>query len=341
MCTDRNKRSVGIIFFAVIWVAIAAEAARGQAKQEDIAIGYASPSGVMTPLYVAQEQGLFKKHGLGVKELLLLRGTGPAAAQMLVAGTAPIAALGGALVEGAIRGAGIAYIASTSNHLIFSIYSRSEIARPEDLKGKTVAVDAKGGSIELATIIALKQFGLHLGRDVSSVYLGGPVPQLGALEKGIVDATTLSAPTTLRAGKMGYKELINIGALKLSYVHTAIGVNRAYAQNNPESVEAFLKAYIEAMKITREQPDVAMKAIAKYTQIADSEALKVTYETFLPAFQQRVPYVSRDSVQGVLNFSSSAEAKTQRAEDFIDHSFLKKIEASSFVKTLYGDGKSQ
>jgi len=341
MFTDRYKRSAGIIFFAVIWLAIAAEAARGQAKQEDIAIGYASPSGVMTPLYVAQEQGLFKKHGLGVKELLLLRGTGPAAAQMLVAGTAPIAALGGALVEGAIRGAGIAYIASTSNHLIFSIYSRSEIARPEDLKGKTVAVDAKGGSIELATIIALKQFGLTLGKDVSSVYLGGPVPQLGALEKGIVDATTLSAPTTLRARKMGYKELINIGALKLSYVHTAIGVNRAFAKKNPESVEGFLKAYIEAMKMTREQPDVGMKAIAKYTQIADAEALKVTYETFLPAFQQRIPYVSRDSVQGVLNFSSSTEATAQRAEDFIDHSFLKKIEESSFINKLYGDGKPQ
>jgi NitT/TauT family transport system substrate-binding protein len=342
MFTGRYKRrSAGTIFIALIWGAIAVEAALGQVRQEDIAIGYASPSGVMTPLYVAQEQGLFKKHGLGVKELLLLRGTGPAAAQMLVAGTAPIAALGGALVEGAIRGAGIAYIASTSNHLIFSIYSRSEIARPEDLKGKTVAVDAKGGSIELATIIALKQFGLTLGKDVSSVYLGGPVAQLGALEKGIVDATTLSAPTTLRARKTGYKELINIGALKLSYIHTAIGVNLAFAKTNPESVEAFLKAYIEAMKITREQPDVGMKAIAKYTQIADPEALKLTYETFLPAFQQRVPYVSRDSVQGVLNFSSSAEATAQRAEDFTDHSFLKKIEASSFAKKLYGEGKPE
>jgi NitT/TauT family transport system substrate-binding protein len=336
-----KSHTIGTIILAVIWATSAVAPARGQEKHEEIAIGYASPSGVMTPLYIAQERGLFKKHGLGVKELLLLRGTGPAAAQMLVAGTAPIAALGGALVEAAIRGAGIAYIASTSNHLIFSIYSRSEITRPEDLKGKTIAVDAKGGSIELATIIALKQFGLTLGKDVSSVYLGGPVPQLGALEKGIVDATTLSAPTTLRARKMGYKELINIGALKLSYIHTAIGVNRTFAKNNPESVEAFLKAYIEAMKITREQPDVGIKAIASYTKIADAEALKVTYETFLPAFQQRVPYVSRDSVQGVLNFSSSAEANTQRADDFIVHSFLKKIEASSFVKKLYGDGKPE
>jgi hypothetical protein len=52
MFTDRYKRSAGIIFFAVLWVAIAAEAGRGQAKQEDIAIGYASRSGVLTPQYV-------------------------------------------------------------------------------------------------------------------------------------------------------------------------------------------------------------------------------------------------------------------------------------------------
>jgi ABC-type nitrate/sulfonate/bicarbonate transport system substrate-binding protein len=128
-------QSAGAIILAVIWATTAVAPAQGQAKHEEIAIGYASPSGVMTPLYVAQEQGLFKKYGIGVKELLLLRGTGPAAAQMLVAGTAPIAALGGALVEAAIRGAGIAYIASTSNHLTFSIYSRWEITRPEDLSG--------------------------------------------------------------------------------------------------------------------------------------------------------------------------------------------------------------
>lgn len=328
------------LFRAILLIAILAAHAGGpalaQQKKDEIAIGYASPSGVFTPLYIAQEQGLFKKYGLGVKELLLLRGTGPAAAQMLVAGTAPIAALGGALVEAAIHGGGLVYVASGSNHLIFSLYSRPEIARPEELKGKTVAVDAKGGSIELATIVTLKQFGLTLGKDVNAVYLGGPIPQLGALEKGIVDAATLSAPTTLKAKGMGLRELINIGALKLNYIHAGIGVNRTFARSNPDVIEAFLKAYIEAMKIMREEPEVSQRSIAKYTGIKDPDALKATYETFLPAFQQRVPYVLRDSVQGVLNFSTSQEAKSQRAEEFIDHSFLEKIEASSFVKKLYG-----
>jgi NitT/TauT family transport system substrate-binding protein len=326
------------IMVAVILVSQANELALAQLK-DDISIGYASPSGMFTPLFIAQERALFKKYGLAVKELLLLRGTGPAAAQMLVAGTAPIAGLGGALVEAGMHGGGLVYVASMSNQLIFSLYSRPEIARPEDLRGKTVAVDAKGGSIELATIVALKHFGLAVGKDVTEVYLGGPVSQLGALEKGIVDAATLSAPTTLKAKSMGLKELINIGALKLNYIHAAIGVNRAFAKNNPEMIDAFLKAYIEAIKMMREEPELARQAIAKYTGINEPDALKVTYETFLPAFQQRVPYVLRDSVQGVLNFSTSPEAKSQRAEDFIDDSFLQKIEASSFVKKLYGVAK--
>ncbi len=307
-----------------------------QQKRDEIAIGYASPSGVFTPLYVAQEQNLFQKYGLGVKELLLLRGTGPAAAQMLVAGAAPIAALGGALVEAVLRGADLTYIASVSNHLIFSLYSRPEIGQPEELKGKTVGVDARGGSIELAGAVVLKEFGLTLGKDVKPVYLGGPIAQLGALEKGMVDSSVLSAPTTLKAKSMGLKELVNIGALKLPYIHAGMGISRAFGKSHPAMIEAFLKAYIEAVKITREKPDLAQRAIATYTGIREAEALKATYETFLPAFQQRVPYVLPDSVRAYLNFSPAPVARGKRPEEFIDHSFLEKIEGSSFVKKLYG-----
>src|SRR5262245_62722069 len=254
-------RRSSLFFATVVAVILTFQVAQGQSKKDDISIGYSSPSGMFTPLFIAQERGLFKKYGLGVKQLLLLRGTGPAAAQMLVAGTAPVAGLGGALVEAGMHGGGLVYIASMSNHLIFSLYSRPEIARPEGLRGKTVAVDAKGGSIELATIVTLKQFGLTVGKDVNAVYLGGPVAQLGALEKGIVDAATLSAPTTLKAKGMGLKELINIGALKLSYVHASIGVNRAFAKNNPEMIDAFLKSYIDGIKVMREEPEVAQRRL--------------------------------------------------------------------------------
>src|SRR5919109_3386425 len=98
-----------VLLGLLIFVAARAETFP-QAKKEEISIGYASPSGVFMPLFVAQEHGLFKKYGLNVKELLLLRGTGPAAAQMLVAGTGPNSARGGAPGENASRGGGVNYL---------------------------------------------------------------------------------------------------------------------------------------------------------------------------------------------------------------------------------------
>src|ERR1700739_3334621 len=102
----RKSRKFSYAFLTIILVVQTLGRAAAQPKKDDISIGYASPSVVFAPVFVAQEQGLFKKYGLGVKGLILLRGTGPAAAQMLMAGTAPIAALGGALVGAAVRGGG-------------------------------------------------------------------------------------------------------------------------------------------------------------------------------------------------------------------------------------------
>src|SRR5262249_55950655 len=116
------------LFFATVVAVIlklqASKVARGQSKKNGISIGYSSPSGMFTPLFISQERGLFKKYGLGVKQLLLLRGTGPAAAQMLVAGTAPIAGLGGALVEAGMHGGGLVYFGGMADHLVFYLYLR-------------------------------------------------------------------------------------------------------------------------------------------------------------------------------------------------------------------------
>jgi hypothetical protein len=49
-------QSAGAIIAAVMWATAATAPALGQAKHEEIAIGYASRSCVMTPLHVAQEQ---------------------------------------------------------------------------------------------------------------------------------------------------------------------------------------------------------------------------------------------------------------------------------------------
>lgn len=68
-----------------------------QPNKTDITIGYASPSGVMTPLFVAQEQGLFEKYASAWNRT----GGGTDAGGR----HRPNCGLGGALVKGAMRGA--------------------------------------------------------------------------------------------------------------------------------------------------------------------------------------------------------------------------------------------
>ena len=68
----------------------------------------------------------------------------------------------------------------------------------------------KGASSDHGLTALLRHNKLQPGQDVKVLYLGGVREALAAPERGIVAASVLSAPTTLVARRLGYKELVNI-----------------------------------------------------------------------------------------------------------------------------------
>ena len=80
----------------------------------------------------------------------------------------------------------------------------------------------KGASTDHGLTALLRQYNLRSGQDVKVLYLGGVREGLAALDRGIVSATTISAPTTLMARRMGYKELLNFADLKIPYIQLGI-----------------------------------------------------------------------------------------------------------------------
>ena len=54
---------VGVIWIFSITTAYTAEVG-GKPEKTDVVVSYAQPSGAFTPIWVAYEAGLFKKHGL-------------------------------------------------------------------------------------------------------------------------------------------------------------------------------------------------------------------------------------------------------------------------------------
>jgi ABC-type nitrate/sulfonate/bicarbonate transport system substrate-binding protein len=139
----------------------------------------------------------------------------------------------------------------------------------------------------------------------------------------------------LAARRLGQKELINIASLNLPYIHSGVATRRLFARQQPETVKAYLRAYIAAIKIANEDAETSKRALARYLVTSDRAILDEAYQTFRGIFP-RVPYVTEDYIKAVIAISDNPKAAGANAKEFFDNGFLKELEDTGFVKELYG-----
>src|SRR3989442_922750 len=84
---------------------------------------------------------------------------------------------------------------------------QKNIQRPDQLKGKAVAVSRVGSSSDFATRYALDKYGLVPTKDVSILEIGTQPDRFAALESGRIQGVMLEVPLTLQAKKMGFRVL--------------------------------------------------------------------------------------------------------------------------------------
>jgi NitT/TauT family transport system substrate-binding protein len=305
----------------------------GKPEKSAFTISYTQASGAFTPLWVAQETGLFKKQGLDVTLKLL---NSQVAAQALVAGEADVISVGPEFVNARLQGVPVKYIGGTLQRFIFQLWGAKGIHTLADLKGKTVAVTTPRTSTEIATREALKKTGVISDKDVSFVYVQTIPAVLGAVLGGKTSAGTLSAPNTLKARDAGLILLADIAQVNVPGLHLAYGTTERAIKSNPNSLYAFLKAVAEATVLSKQNPSVAKKAIAKYTDTDDLNMINGTYEQFAPYWDANLA-VQSDPIQGQLIYLDEKEfprAKDARPADFIDNSFAENLKSSGFLQSL-------
>ena len=104
----------------------------------------------VTPLWIAKDQGLFRKHGLDVDLVFIIAGR---AAQAMLAGQVTVALVGATHVTNAVTAGGdLTMILGLQNRLDYLFISRPTIRGGEELKGKKVAIGTPSGSASLATL---------------------------------------------------------------------------------------------------------------------------------------------------------------------------------------------
>lgn len=292
---------------------------------------YNALGGTMTPAWIAQDLGLFTKHGLQHSLNYLAATT---AIQAIVGGTEDIGLVGNQGIDVALEGADTVYIANTASRFIFHMYGDPAIKTVADLKGKVLAATQPAASTDYCGRMLLRKYGLVPDKDVKILYAGSSPALLTTLKSGNAAAGLMSAPITFQAEELGLKHILNVTDLNIPFIFVSVVTTRKIIQQKPDAVVRYLRAYTEAISIIRRDKETTMKIMGKYMKTNNQKILEAVYEEHLPVFQ-RLPLMTKDAVQAVLDITKSPKAQQVKPEDFFDNSFLQKLEVSGFINSLY------
>jgi NitT/TauT family transport system substrate-binding protein len=307
--------------------------ARAASAQEmNLRAVYNALSGVMAPIWVAQDGGLFTKHGVSV-DLKYLAAT--TAVQGMVGGGEEVGLVGNQGIDAKLEGADLIYVASGLPTFVFQVYGRPEIKSMADLKGKVVAVTQAAASTDYAMRIVLKRNGLEPDKDVRILYAQDINGVFTNVNAGNAAAGIMSAPTSLKAQAVGLKPIVNVTELKIPFLFTAMLSSPKVMREKNEALTRFLRGYIEAMAVIRKDKETTMRSMGKYLKTTDREVLESVYDDYKDVFPQ-VPLMTAAEVKAVLDVAKSPKAKQMKPEEFYDNSLVQKIQTSGFIDAVNG-----
>lgn len=292
-------------------------------------------------LWVAERQGFFARNGLEV-ETVYLRSSNLQMAAMAT-GDVHFASSGGAPVLSAVSGGqDLKIVASPSNRLAYDVVVRPEVKEAKDLRGKRFGVTNIGGTTWMAAILALEHLGLDHQRDQIRINaLGNQTILAQAIEAGNIDATLLDPFLSRRLKQKGIPVLIDLYRAKIPFVNTSLVVNSAYLRESPEVVESVLKSLLEAQAYIASPANksVVVQTLARQMKITDPSVLEEGYQDLQVGFERK-PYPSVEGLRNIQRMMGALNPKVARvkAEEIIESRFVRKLEDSGFIDSLFAKG---
>ena len=302
---------------------------------QSLKVPFAALSPTYAPLWIADQAGFFKKHGLDVQ--LVYISSGSVIVPAILSGQVDIANMSSAPALTAwARGAELATVGVTSNRLLHVVMTRDTIKKPEDLKGKKIGSDRYGSLSDLVLREALRHYHLAPDRDVAVIQTGGLPERLGALKAGAVDGAIVAGDTAFEAEKLGFHKVIDLSQLPIRYPGSTVVVSRSFLSGKRDVVKRFLRGWIEGIKIAKTDKDVTVKVMQKFLKSSDRAILDKTFEIYR-SVHERVP-VPDPQVMGVALKQLAAtvpQAGQLKIEDFLDRSLVSELEREGFISKIY------
>ncbi|HEY7320926.1 MAG TPA: ABC transporter substrate-binding protein [Candidatus Binatia bacterium] len=300
-----------------------------------VTLVYSFTSGSTLPLWVAQEAGLFRKYNL---ETLLVSVQGSArGAQALLSGDADVAALGGEVVVlSALKGGDMKIFAGMVDVFPSTIFAAKNITRPDQLKGKKIAISTFGSSSDFSVRYALRKFGLNPDKDVTILQIGNQPNRFAALTSGAVEATIINPPLTLQAKRLGYQPLADLAATGLQYPQAELASLPGYMKSHEDVMRRLVRAHTESLYLIHTQKAASQKSLEKFMKMNDPQVIEETIESYRNYFPKK-PYPSAQALRFVIDYLGEKQPAVRKLnpENLLEPRFVRELDESGFIDQLY------
>jgi ABC-type nitrate/sulfonate/bicarbonate transport system substrate-binding protein len=264
---------------------------------EKVTVAIVTPSEVFGVPWIGQATGIFVKHGFDV-DVPLVTGS-PRLVQSLIAGDFDYVMPGvSALVRARLQGADPVILATTTD---FNIVLDKVGLKPE---------------------------------DVAVFQTGGHPQTLAALVSGNLDAGVLGGGNVLVAEQAGATKMASAREYGVYGASGALATTRTYLQRDRDKALRFMRAWVEAVHFYKTNRDESLRILEEQMSGMPMDQLAYLYEDAMQALQP-VPAPSEEGLQFVIDREDDPRARSLKASELLDLSFLQEIQRSGFVDALY------
>ena len=288
-------------------------------------------------LYAALDNGLFEKYGMKV-EIVSIRGSGISLAALAADEVQFLYCAADATIPGMASGSDAKLIAAPLVGLPWVLLTRKDIKRPEELKGKSIAVTRPGDLTFRLARALLKKFSLS-ETDVKILTVGGTgqVEPFNAMRSGFADAALVTPPLDVRGRRDGFNLIYRLNDLGLPAVYSSLHSNAKTLRERPQLVQKWVAALAESIQFVERNPDKGKAAVSKTLKLNDADALQSAYDAYAKLLVNRRLSVPEASVAGVIEVAREQGTNVRRkASEMIDNRFAEDLEKSGFLKELWG-----
>ncbi|MFC1816569.1 ABC transporter substrate-binding protein [Thermodesulfobacteriota bacterium] len=299
----------------------------------EITAGFATIGQGAGPMIVTQRAGLFAQQGLDV-EVRIMNGA-PNVIKGLMSGEIQFGNLAApSLLKAVLLGeADTVFLTGGINQQF--LVGRPGLKDRKELSGGKIVIANDNGFKDVLVHFVIEQLKKQGITNVSTVWHAETT--MNSLLQGEYDADIFSPPLAVVARQKGCAFLIDFAEYGLNYALGGIAARRSYIEEHPDIAAKFIKAYVAGMHRYRTDRSFTAGVQQEYSGLADRSIAEETYDITQPGMP-RVPYPVTSALATALrlmakNFPLAATADAKR---FVEDRFLREIEQSGFIASLYG-----